>query len=78
MLPTLFKHSKQMSFEVLEHPLCTPDLAPSDYHLFEPVKNILRGRRFASNHKLNEAVHVWLAFQPKTFSSEGIQKLVQR
>ena len=27
---------------------------------------------------MKEAVHVWLAAQPKTFFSEGIKKLVQR
>ena len=27
---------------------------------------------------MKEAVHAWLAAQPKTFYSEGIKKLVQR
>ena len=30
-----------LGFEVLEHPAYSPDLAPSDYHLFGPLKNAL-------------------------------------
>jgi hypothetical protein len=33
----------RLGFEVLDHPACSPDLAPSDYHLFGPLKNALRG-----------------------------------
>lgn len=67
-----------MRFEVLEHAAYSPDLAPSDYHLFGPLKNALRDRRFSSDQQVKDAVHTWLAAQPKTFFSEGIGKLVQR
>ena len=33
-----------LGFEVLEHHAYSPDLAPSDYHLFGPLKNALRDR----------------------------------
>jgi len=62
----------------LEHPAYSPDLAPSDYHLFGPPKEALRGRRFTSDKEVKEAVHEWLVAQPKTFFSEGIQKLLER
>jgi len=39
----------QLNWEVLEHPAYSPDLAPSDFHLFGPLKNDLRGRRFAAD-----------------------------
>jgi hypothetical protein len=61
---------------VLKHPPYSPELAPSDYHLFCPLKNALRGRHFASYQEVKEAVHVWLVTEPKTFFSKGIQKLV--
>jgi len=63
---------------VLEHPAYSPDLAPSDYHLFGPLKDALTGRRFTSDEGVKEAVHEWLAAQAKTFFSEGIQKLLER
>jgi hypothetical protein len=31
---------------VLEHPPCSPDLAPSDFFLFPKIKEILKGRHF--------------------------------
>lgn len=69
---------QKLKFEVLAHPPYSPDLAPSDYHLFGPLKEALRGRRFTSEQELKEAVHEWLAARPKTFFFEGIQKLLQR
>jgi hypothetical protein len=62
----------------MAHPPYSPDLAPSDYHLFGPPKEALRGCRFTSDQEVKEAVHAWLAAQPKTFFFEGIRKLVQR
>ena len=66
----------KLGFEVLEHPAYSPDLAPSDYHLFAPLKDALRGRKFSSDESVQKAVHQWLCDQPKTFFSDGIYKLV--
>jgi len=52
-----------VGFEVLEHPAYSPDLAPSGYHLFGPLKNALRGRRFSTDKEVREAVHKWLRDQ---------------
>ena len=41
----------KMGWEVLPHPSYSPDLAPSDYHLFGFVKDQLRGR-----HETTEAI----------------------
>ena len=68
----------QLNWEVLEHPAYSPDLAPSDFHLFGPLKNALRGRRFAADDEVKEAVHDWLRSQPQTFFSNGIKKLTDR
>jgi len=50
---------QQLNWEVLEHPAYSPDLAPSYFHLFGPLKNALRGR-FAADDEVKEAVHDWL------------------
>jgi hypothetical protein len=60
-----------LNFEVLEHPPYSPDLAPLDYHLFDPLKDTLRGCYFASDQEVIEVVHAWLITQPKKFVSEG-------
>jgi histone-lysine N-methyltransferase SETMAR len=31
---------------VLEHPPCSPDLAPCDFYLFQKIKSVLKGTRF--------------------------------
>ena len=69
---------QKQKFELLAQLPYSPDLAPSDYHLFGPLKAALRGRRFTSDQELNEAAHACLAAQPKTFFSDGIKKPVQR
>ena len=67
---------QKLKFEVLAHPPYSPNLAPSDYHLFGPLKEALRGRQFTLDQELKEAGHAWLTAQPKTFFPEGIKKLV--
>ena len=62
----------------MAHPPYSPDLVPSEYHLFGLLKEALRGRRFTSDEEVKEAVHAWLAAQPKTFFSDGIRKRVQQ
>jgi hypothetical protein len=43
-----------------------PDLASSDFHMFGPVKEDLRGRRFLSDEDVIGAVQNWFKTQPKT------------
>jgi histone-lysine N-methyltransferase SETMAR len=51
----------------MEHSAYSPDLAPSDFHLFGPLKKALRGRRFSCDDDVKAAVHQWLRAQPKIF-----------
>jgi len=37
-----------LGFKSLDHPPYSPDLAPSDYHLFPGLKKQLKGRHFSS------------------------------
>jgi len=62
----------------MDHPTYTPDLSPSDFHLFLHLKKSLGGKRFDDNDDLNGAVQKWLTSQAATFYEEGIQKLVTR
>jgi len=69
---------RQLNWEVLEHPAYSPDLDPSDFHLHGPLKNTLRGHRFATDDEVKEAVHDWLRSQPQTFFANSIKKLTDR
>jgi hypothetical protein len=62
-----FNTLQQLNWEVLEHPAHSSELAPSDFHLFGPLKNALRGHRFADDDEMKEAVHDWLRNQTQDF-----------
>jgi hypothetical protein len=46
----------QNGWELLSHPPCSMDLAPSDYHLFEPLKDHLRSHHYETDEAVQEAV----------------------
>jgi histone-lysine N-methyltransferase SETMAR len=41
----------KLQWTVLPHPPYSPDLAPSDYHLFSPLKDAIRGKKFEDERK---------------------------
>ena len=63
----------QNRFEILEHPPYSPDLAPSDFHLFRNLKKALRGRRYEDNEEVKTATEQWFTDQPVEFYQEGIR-----
>jgi len=69
---------RALKFEVLKHPPYSPDLAPSDLHLFGPMKEHMWGQKFANDSEVMEAVQSWLKATPKSFFLEDIRKLVDR
>ena len=62
---------RALKFEVLEHPPYSPDLAPSAFHLFGPMKEHCRGQKFAYDNEVMEAVQSWLKVTLKSFFSRG-------
>jgi hypothetical protein len=52
---------------VFYHPLYSPHLIPSDYHLFTYLKNWLRLQRFNNNEESVEGVKTWLSQQAEDF-----------
>ena len=68
----------ECNFEVLPHPMYSPDLAPSDFYLFNKLKTSPCGRNFGSNEGLIDAVNEYLGDQDEDFYFEGISKMEQR
>jgi hypothetical protein len=54
---------EHFSWDLYDHPSYSPDLAPSDYHLFTFLKNWLRSQRFNNDGELMECVKMWLCAQ---------------
>jgi histone-lysine N-methyltransferase SETMAR len=50
------EHCWSNNWELSDHPPYCPDLTPSDYHLFNYLKNWLRSQRFSNNEELMEGV----------------------
>ncbi|XP_014609810.1 PREDICTED: histone-lysine N-methyltransferase SETMAR-like [Polistes canadensis] len=68
----------ELGWSVLPHPPYSPDLAPTNYHLFSSLKNFLNGKTFKSEEQVNQAVENFFQSKPTTFYKEGIDKLPER
>ena len=62
----------------MHHPPYSPNLTPSDFHLFLHLTKVLGGKRFDDDVDLKGAVQKWLTSQVAAYNEEGIQKLVPR
>lgn len=69
---------QEFGWEQFDHPPYSPDLAPSDYHLFLHMKRDFGGRRFDSDDGAENGVRQWLSSLAASFHAEGIEKLVSR
>jgi len=67
-----------LGFQCLDRPPYSPDLAPSDYHLFPELKKQLKGRHFSSDAEVIAAAETWLDGQPSDFVLSGLQELQQQ
>jgi hypothetical protein len=68
----------KLKWEVLPHPPYSPDVAPSYFNLFGPMKRGLGGKRFRNNDEVIAAVQSWVHKQPQTFFETVIKKLPER
>ena len=56
-----------LGFQCLDRPSYSPDLAPSDYHLFPGLKKQLKGRHFSSDAEVIAAAETSLDGQLLNF-----------
>ena len=59
-------------------PPYSPDVAPSDFHLFLHLKKHFAGKKFDDDDEVQEEVMTWFKGQAADFYDSGIQKLVPR
>jgi histone-lysine N-methyltransferase SETMAR len=66
---------KELNWEILDHPPYSPDLAPSDYHLFRSLQNHLNNK-FERFEEVNDAILAYFESKPISFYKARIEKLV--
>jgi len=69
---------EELRFECIPHPPYSPDLAPSHFHVFGPLKDALSGTQFQDDNEVWSVVHEWLCTRLKEFFFRGIYTLVKR
>lgn len=68
----------KFEWDVLPHPPYSPDLAPSDYHLFRSLQNSLDGETFQSIEDIKNHLARFFESKDKTFWERGIFSLADR
>ena len=64
-----------VGFQCLDHLPYSPDLAPSEYHLFPGIKKTVESHHFSSDAEVIAAAETWLDGQPSEIFLSGLQNL---
>ena len=56
-----------LGWEVLSHPAYSPDLAPSDYHLFWSMQHFLKEKSYSDVESIRKDVAQFFASKPVSF-----------
>ncbi|KAG5322384.1 MOS1T transposase, partial [Pseudoatta argentina] len=67
-----------LKWEVLPHPPYSPDIAPSDFHLFRSMAHGLADRRIHSYEEAQKWIDSWIASKDMSFFRRGIHVLPER
>lgn len=68
----------KLGWEVLEHPAYSPDIAPSDYHLFRSMQNALSSFHFRTFDEVQKWIDDFIVSRDEYFYSAGIRQLPNR
>ncbi|RLU17526.1 hypothetical protein DMN91_009761 [Ooceraea biroi] len=72
------KKLSELNIEVLPHPPYSPDISPTDYHLFKHLDGFLTGKVFQEEKRVKDAFHEFIGSCSSDFFKHGIDTLVSR
>ncbi|VVC27303.1 Hypothetical protein CINCED_3A004748 [Cinara cedri] len=64
-----------LKWDVLPHQY-NPDLAPSDYYLFQSMQHGLADQHFSNYEEVKNLIDSWIAEKPAKFFRKGIRELL--
>ena len=68
----------KLGWDVLSHPPYSPDIAPSDYHLFRSLEHFIRNKKYTSKEEVKNALTSFFDSKLRPFYAKGINKLPDR
>ena len=68
----------KLGWHVLPHPTYSPDLSPTDYHLFRSLGAFLDGKSFKNEEDLRSQLATFFSSKPNDFYERGIRDIVKR
>jgi len=68
----------ELGWDLLPHPPYSPDISPTDYHLFLALDNFMRNKQFKTQVEVTNAVRQFFESKSVDFYRNGIQKLSSR
>lgn len=66
---------RELGYEVLTHPPYSPDLSPTDYHLFKDLELAIRGKEFQNDEGVKNAFIDFVSSKPASYFEKGIKAL---
>ncbi len=68
----------ELNFEVLPHPPYSPDMPPTDFHIFRSLQHFLAEKIFNDIEEAKNCLHDFFASKHWDFYYNGMHKLKQR
>ncbi|GBM69986.1 Histone-lysine N-methyltransferase SETMAR [Araneus ventricosus] len=68
----------KLEWDLMQHPSCSPDMAPLDLNMFSHLQLHLDGAIFNSNEEVKNEVDLFLDWSRPQFFAGGIEKLPKR
>jgi histone-lysine N-methyltransferase SETMAR len=69
---------RQLNWEVLPHPPYSPDIAPSDFHLFRSMEHSLKNKNFKNIDQVRNHLEEYFSSKDTKFYQRGIETLPTR
>uniref|UniRef100_A0A5S6QEK5 Histone-lysine N-methyltransferase SETMAR n=1 Tax=Trichuris muris TaxID=70415 RepID=A0A5S6QEK5_TRIMR len=67
-----------LGYETLSHPPYSPDLSPTDYHIFKHLDHFLQGKQFKNEKEAKTAFEEFIASKTPDFYATGMNAIVRR